>query len=69
MVLLSNIIGLPIGWLMIQEWLSKYPYRVEIGVQEFSYVILINVAIAFITVITRSYSVANSNPVDVLKNE
>lgn len=69
LVILGCVIALPVAWIMIERWLYKFAYRVEIGVTPFLISGVIVITITMITVLFHSYKTAGMNPVKSLKNE
>ena len=68
-VALSIVIAIPIAYLMTDYWLSNFAYRTPIDIWVFVIAGLTALSIAAFTVGFQSFSAANANPVDVLKNE
>lgn len=69
LVLISLIIGSPIAYLMMNQWLQKFPYRT--GISWTVFIIACSGAL-LITLITVSYQAirsATSNPVESLRTE
>ena len=69
LVLISLIIGSPIAYLMMNQWLEKFPYRT--GISWTVFIIACSGAL-LITLITVSYQAirsATSNPVESLRTE
>ena len=68
-VLIANIIAWPIAYLMARNWLSRFAYRIELGIEIF---IISAVAAFFIATFTVSYQAiraATANPIESLKYE
>ena len=68
-ILLSNLIGLPIAWYLIREWLSNFRYRIELDALPFLIALGISMLIATLTVSVQSYKAATENPVNSLRSE
>ncbi|WEK18214.1 MAG: ABC transporter permease [Candidatus Pedobacter colombiensis] len=69
MVLIANLIGWPIAYIVAQRWLESFAYRIELPVFPFVLAGLISI---FLTVLTVSFQARNAmklNPVDALKYE
>lgn len=66
---LSVVIATPIAYLMTDYWLSNFAYRTPIDIWVFVAAGLTAMSIAVFTVGFQSFSSANANPVEVLKNE
>ena len=69
LVALSIVIAAPIAYLMTDYWLSNFAYRTPIDIWVFITAGLVAISIAAFTVGFQSFSTANANPVEVLKNE
>ncbi len=69
LVALSIVIATPIAYLMTDYWLSNFAYRTPIDIWVFIFAGLTAMSIAALTVGFQSFSAANTNPVEVLKNE
>jgi putative ABC transport system permease protein len=63
------IIGLPLAWIGMQEWLSQFAYRTPIGWFEIAVVISILMGFTLLTVSVQSVKAAYTNPVKWLKDE
>ena len=68
-VALSIVMATPIAYLMTDFWLSNFAYRTPIDSWVFIVAGLTAMSIAAFTVGFQSFSAANANPVEVLKNE
>ena len=69
LVIISNIIALPLGWLILNFWLQDYPYHINIQWWVFAVSFLITLFIALLTVSFHSLRAAVSNPVDAIRYE
>lgn len=69
LVSISILVGLPIIYLIMENWLSNYTYRIEIPLWVFILSALSLFLISFITVAFQSLKAANVNPVESLKYE
>ena len=69
LVALSIVMATPIAYLMTDYWLSNFAYRTPIDIWVFIVAGLTAMSIAAFTVGFQSFSAANANPVEVLKNE
>lgn len=66
---LAGIIAIPVSAIFVQRFLDNYPYRVDISVLNIMIALTSALAIAFITIIFKAGSTANSNPLEALKYE
>lgn len=69
LVLLAAVISFPIGWYVMNNWLSDFAYHINIQWWIFGLAGLIAVSIAFITISFQSIRAALINPVRSLKSE
>jgi putative ABC transport system permease protein len=69
LVLVAGIIALPAGYLLLNNWLKKYAFRISIDPWFFILPVLMIVAIALITVLYQSLRAAIANPVKSLRTE
>ncbi|PYF71390.1 ABC transporter permease [Pedobacter nutrimenti] len=69
MIIVANLVAWPLAYIFVSKWLSGFAYRIELDIWPFITAMLISVAIAILTVSTRSYQSALKNPVDALKYE
>jgi len=69
LILSSTIIALPLTYLICDQWMQNYAYRIDFPYWVFAMVIVISIAIVFITTGITAYNAANKNPVDSLRYE
>jgi ABC-type antimicrobial peptide transport system permease subunit len=69
LVLISLIIGSPIAYLMMSQWLEKFPYRTDISWVIFFVACSGALIITLITVSYQAIRSATSNPVNSLRTE
>ena len=68
-VMLAFLIASPIAYILMNNWLQKFAYRIDVGLGVFLTAGLAAIIVALITVSYRSVIAANSNPVKALKSE
>jgi putative ABC transport system permease protein len=70
-VLLSNVIAWPLAYLLLDNWLQNFAYRINILNHWWLFVsaMLISLTIAVATVLFQALKAANANPVESLKYE
>ncbi|MFC1732169.1 ABC transporter permease [candidate division KSB1 bacterium] len=68
-VMISNVIAVPAGFLIMDNWLQNYAYRIEIGFAPFVFAAVIALLIAVLTVGYQAVRAALSNPVNALRYE
>lgn len=66
---LALIVGFPIGYLLIDDWLNDFAYRIDIGLISILLSGVIALSIGFLSVGSKAYRAAISDPVKALKYE
>ena len=69
MVLLAVVLGSPIAWLLMSNWLRGFAYHVSISWWIFIFAAILIIGIAMITISLQSVKAALDNPVRNLKTE
>ncbi|MBD3616748.1 MAG: ABC transporter permease [Gracilimonas sp.] len=69
LVIAGFIIAIPIAWYAINQWLSEFAYRIEVGPGIFIFAGVIALTIALLTVSWQSIKAALANPVESLRSE
>lgn len=68
-ILISNLIAWPVGYLIMNNWLEAFSYRINIGWYIFALAGSITVLVALFTVSYQSLRAALSNPIKALRYE
>lgn len=68
-VLLAILIASPIAWYLMNQWLKKFTYRIEVEWWIFAAAGLSVIVLALLTVSIQSLRTALANPVTAIKNE
>ena len=69
LVIFSNVIAIPVGYILVSNWLRKYDYKTDLTAWPFLTALLLSVLIAVLTVSFQTLKVARANAVDALKYE
>ncbi|HEX5169879.1 MAG TPA: ABC transporter permease [Cyclobacteriaceae bacterium] len=69
MVLLSIVLGLPMSYWLLSQWLQRFAFHVDLKVWYFLAAGVIALLIAWLTVASQAIRAANVNPVNCLKVE
>lgn len=69
LVAIGNLIAFPVAYIIINNWLASYSFRISISVLPFAIAIGLSLFITILTVSLQSVKVIRSNPVDALKYE
>jgi putative ABC transport system permease protein len=68
-VLLSIIIAIPLGWMIVNNLLRQFAYRVEVSLSVFAGIALGSIFIAMLTVSFQAFKATGINPASALKVE
>ncbi|GEM_PF-3858717 len=68
-VILSNLIGLPIAFVIMKNWLTKYSFQIDINISIFITVMISSLTIVILTVIYNLFISANTNIIVQLKRD
>lgn len=69
LVMISLVLGIPVAWFLLSEWLQTFAYRISLTAATF---VLAGILVMLFTLLTISYQAigaARVNPVDSLKEE
>jgi multisubunit Na+/H+ antiporter MnhE subunit len=68
-VIISFLLAVPVAYFFMKRWLSDFAYHIPINLTIFLLTFIGMVVLAWFTVGYRTLRVANSNPVNSLKEE
>ncbi len=66
---IAFLIGIPIGYYLMEQWLSDFAYKTNIDILVFIFAGAGSILIAWLTVSFESFKAASSNPVKSLRSE
>lgn len=69
LVVVAMLISAPVAWYFMNDWLSGYAYRIELGVWPFVIAGFVALGIAFATISMQTFKAAFANPSDRLRDE
>ena len=69
LVIISALIAIPISYYFVEDWLSGFAFRIEMGLMVFLIPTVLTLIVALSTVSVQSFRTANSNPVNSLRSE
>lgn len=69
LILIAGVVALPLAYVLMQQWLKSYVFRIEVGWWFFVLPILGVVLIAGLTVGWQSLRAATANPVNSMRSE
>ncbi|GHM99648.1 ABC transporter permease [Cytophagales bacterium WSM2-2] len=69
LVMLSCVLSIPLAYYLLDSWLQKYTYRIEISVWTFVSTCIVALVITLLTVSFQAIKAAVANPVNSLRSE
>ncbi|MEL6192284.1 MAG: FtsX-like permease family protein [Bacteroidota bacterium] len=69
LVMVAILIASPIAWYVLENWLGKFTYKVEIDVWIFVYALILSLLVSILTMSVQSYKAASQDPVKALRYE
>jgi len=69
LVIVASLAGCPVGWYIMNQWLSTYAFHVQIGWASLLIASALCLAIALLTVTYHSLKVSRNNPTNSLRYE
>ena len=68
-VIFANLIAWPFAWWVMQDWLSNFDARIDLGPTPFVLASLLALVIAIGTIAGHAFKVARANPIHALRYE
>ncbi|MEM7548741.1 MAG: FtsX-like permease family protein [Bacteroidota bacterium] len=69
LVLIAFLLGAPMAWFLMNNWLQNFQYKTNIGVEIFILAGLVSFLVSWLTISFQSLRAANANPVNSLRSE
>lgn len=69
LIIVSFVVAVPLGYFLMDQWLSVFAFRIEIGWFPFLIAFLVLVAVSLVTVGYKSLMTALVNPATMLRDE
>ena len=69
LLLVANIIAYPVAYWMMNQWLTNFAYRIELGIGVFGIAGILTLLVALLTVNFQTLKAARRNPVEALRDE
>ena len=66
---IAGIISIPLAYLYIDKWLTRFPYKADIGIWIFVLGFFVNLVVALSSVAFHAFKTARLNPAEVLRYE
>ncbi len=68
-ILIAGIIACPLGYMIMQQWLNDYVYRISLSVQPFLVTMLLLALVTALLIILQTMRAALANPIKSLRTE
>ena len=69
LVAISSIIAIPLTYILVEDWLNQYSFRIGINFWLFLLPTLLVLAVAFATVFSKAFQASKINPAQSLRDE
>ena len=69
LILVANLISWPLSFIILSEWLSTFPYRVNVEIYVFILSLIFTALITIVAISFQSLKSATANPVKSLRTE
>ncbi|MGB3466626.1 MAG: FtsX-like permease family protein, partial [Cyclobacteriaceae bacterium] len=69
LIAIALLIGLPVGYFLMQTWMNEFSYQVTLGFLPFLFAAMALFGVAFFSVATIVLKIARANPIDAVKYE
>jgi len=69
LILVALVIGAPVAWYVMTNWLADFKYRIDLGLSVFLWAGAVSLLVALLTMSYQSIKAAQANPVDSLRYE
>lgn len=69
LIIIANLIAWIPAWFFLENWLSDFAIRIDLGLQGFILAAIFSLIIGLLTVSLKTYITAKANPVETLKTD
>lgn len=69
LVIIANVIAWPVAWLLMNDWLTGFSYRIDMSVTPYLIAGVVAFILAYATTSSRAWAAARINPIYSLKSE
>ncbi|MFW5725401.1 MAG: ABC transporter permease, partial [Bacteroidota bacterium] len=69
LILISIVIAAPVSWLLLEQWLDTFFYRINQGASPYLIAAAIAITITIVTVSYHTFIASRKNPVDAIRTE
>ena len=69
LIVIATLLSVPLTYFIVEQWLLTYTYHIDLSLWLFVVPVALVLLVAFLTVLSRTIKVSNTNPVTVLRYE
>jgi len=69
LILACSVIAIPVAYLLVNQWLRTYAFRVPLNVWQFVVPVIVLIVITLATISVLTVNAARANPAATLKDE
>ena len=69
LVIMANALAYPVAYILAQQWLNGFAYRIHLSVWPFVLATIISILLTILTVSLQAWRAVRANPADALKYE
>jgi putative ABC transport system permease protein len=69
LIIVASCISVPLAWYGLGQWLNQYAFRIPLDVMRFVYPVISIFLLAIVTIVWKSFKVANADPVESIRYE
>jgi putative ABC transport system permease protein len=69
LVLIASLVGIPLSWYIMKQWLANFTFHIDPAWWMFALAGLLALLIAMLTILTQTWKVSRTNPVETLRYE
>lgn len=69
LIVVSAAIGIPVTWYLMEQWLSGFAFRIDVGVGVFAVSVIMLLVITMLTISFTTVRASRANPVESLRSE
>jgi putative ABC transport system permease protein len=69
LILLASLISIPITYWVVENWLERYPFRIDLEIWLFVVPAALVVLISWLTIFSQTLQISTRNPIESLRDE
>jgi putative ABC transport system permease protein len=69
LVVIALVIGLPIAYFLMQQWIAEFSYQAPFGIMPFAWSVVILISVCVLSVVSAIAKIIYANPVNALRYE